>query len=208
MKPRDAIRDALQTYVAPRLERLEFSFAPSSLSFLRRRGHFTQRIETQLDQWNAEDVSASFGVRFTVRSGYYSKWHEEQFGAKPANDYVASENYWNLRGWKHAKPQVAHPEGVELEMLQLMEDILDTGLPFLDRYSNWERSARRIVAASHSWLRACDFYMIANNRDAAYEVLQKALIRSREQPRGFGRGETGDLEIRFQKFFGEHVTFD
>lgn len=208
MKPRDAVRKALEMYVVPRLARLNFTFAPSTLSLMRKREMYRQIITCELDRWNMEDISASFGLRFSVRSAFYNKWHQNNFGDRPPNDALASELYMNLKGWMHAKPNVAHAERVEIEMLKLMEDILDRGLPFLEKYSDWENAAQRLVKGRWMWAKACDFYVIAGNREKARETLELAERNWKERPKSFFLGEKEDVETRFQKFFGIGVTLN
>lgn len=204
MKPRDAIREALTKFVTPRLARLGFSFSSSSLGFKRIQGDFTQRIYSHLDRWNAEDISASFYFSFAIHSRKYVKWHLNEYGVKPVNDFVASEMYWNLHGWKHARPNAAHPERNEIEMLNLLEDTLDVGIPFLEKYSDWDAAARLLVSKRWFHAKASDFCLIAGNREAAHWCLREALTVWRQQPnRSFFVGEREDVYLRLAKHFQE-----
>lgn len=207
MKPREAILSALETFVEPRLGRLKFKFLRGSLAFVRKDGVFTQRIETQLSRWNMEHISAVFDIRVSVRSNYYVKWYKETYCKIPANDFVADCFYLNLKGWQHGSPQAAHPETVELEMLNLLDDLLAAGIPFLELHSNWGNAAERLIRERWFHGRACDFYLIAGNKEKAHWCLEKALEAWEKQPnRSFFLGEKEGIQLRFLKHFGETIS--
>lgn len=204
MKPKEAIREALREYVVPRLARLDFSFSDWSLDFKRKNGQFVQKINTHLERWNAEDVCAEFYFSFSVNSNFYVRWHQKEYGTRSANDFLASEMYWNLSGWKNPRPNVASKENAEREMLLLLKDTLELGLPFLERHSSWENAAVRFVENRWFHDKACDFYLIAGNPEMAHWCLEQALEDWKKQPnRSFFVGEKEGIKLRFQKYFGE-----
>lgn len=90
-------------------------------------------------------------------------------------------------------------------MLLLLEDTLDFGLPFLDKYSDWENAAVRLVGARWFHAKACDFCIIVGNRKKAHWCLEKALEAWRLNPnRSFYRGEKEEIKFRFERFFSEY----
>ena len=209
MKPKDRIRNSLKEFVEPRLVRLGFAFRESSLTFVRKNGVFIQKIDSHLNRYNYEDFSARFYFSFSVRSNYYVKWHQKEFGEKPTNNSVAGEMYWNLKGWQHAEPDVALEENVEREMLQLLDDTLSVGLPFLEQHSDWENAAIRLVNARWFHAKACDFFKIAGDVEKAHWCLEKAIDDWDKQPnRSFFVGEKEEVKLRFEKFFGENPSIE
>ncbi len=209
MKPKDLIRQTLAEKIEPVLSEFDFTFFKSSLKFVRKYGDFRQEINTHLDRHNREDFSVEFYFSFTVGSNIYSKWHLSEYGKKVNNDCLASEMYWNLRGWKYTKPDVAHIKNLEKEMRELLEDTLSVGLPFLEKYSDWENAANRFV--KQKWLheKACDFYLIVGNKEKAYWVLTEALKCWNQYPkRTFFGGEKEAIKLRFSKHFGEQINLE
>lgn len=89
-------------------------------------------------------------------------------------------------------------------MLLLLEDTLDLGLPFLEKYSNWENAAARLIEERWFHAKACDFCIIAGNLEKAHWCLERALEDWKRQPnRSFYLGEKEDIRLRYEKFFNE-----
>lgn len=175
MKPKDLIQKLLIEKIEMTLSNLGFVFSKSTLKFTRMKEEFKQEINTHLNRYNMQDISAEFYFSFSVSSKIYSKWYLSEYSEKPVNNSVAGEMYWNLRDWKHPRPNVAHRENVEREMGELLNDTLSIGLPFLEKYSDWENSALRLIEQNSSHYKACDFYLIAGNKEKAFWALEKAL---------------------------------
>jgi hypothetical protein len=209
MKPKDLIRQTLAEKIKPVLSDLGFAFSKSSLKFVRSRNEFKQEINTHLNRYNAEAISAEFYFSFSVSSKKYSKWCLSEYGEKQANGYLAGEMYWNLRGWKHPRPDIAHQENVEKDMREFLDDTLSVGLPFLDRYSDWENAAARFIELNRFHEKACDFFLIVENKEKAYWSLVKALERWKKFPkRSFFVGEKEAIKLRFAKHFGEQINLE
>jgi hypothetical protein len=209
MKPKDLIKQALIDKIEPVLSDLGFTFFKSSLKFVRSQNEFKQEINTHLNRYNAEDISAEFYFSFSVSSKKYSKWHLLEYGEKPVNDSVASEMYWNLRDWKYPRPNVAPQGNLEKDMRELLDDTLSVGLPFIEKYSDWKNAAVRFIELNHFHEKACDFYLIAGNKEKAYWALTKALECWKIFPkRTFFVGEKEAIKLRFAKHFGEQVNLE
>jgi hypothetical protein len=209
MKPKDLVRQTLAERIEPILSEFDFTFSKSSLKFVRNKGDFKQEINTHLNRYNAEDVSAEFYFSFAVYSKKYAKWHLLEYGEKIVNECVASEMYWNLRGWKHPRTDVAHIENLEKDMGELLEDTLSVGLPFLEKFSDWENAANRFVELRQFHEKACDFYLIAGNKEKAHWTLTEALKCWEKYPkRTFFVGEKEAIKLRFSKHFGERINLE
>lgn len=206
MKPKDLIRRTLQEKVEPALAELGFVFSQSSVGFKRICGDFKHEINTHLNRYNEEDIFAEFYFSFAVSSKNYSKWHLSEYGEKNANSCLASEMCWNLLDWKCPKLDLTKQENLPKVTKELLVDTLTIGLPFLEKYSNWEKAALRYVEKNTSHARACDFYLIAGNKEKAYWALKKALETWEKYPqRTFFIGEKEDIANRFFKYFGEQI---
>ena len=54
---------------------------------------------------------------------------------------------------------------------ELLGNIEKRGIPFLDRFSSWERAAEQLVSKNWMYDRAGDFYLIADNLPSAKATL-------------------------------------
>jgi hypothetical protein len=206
MKPRELITHSLQQIIEPILSDRGFAFSASSLKFSKVFGDFKQEIHTHLNRHNMEGISAEFWFSFAVSSSKYSKWHKAEYGDKPTNNYLASEMYWNIKGWKYPKPDLAISQNIEKDMAEILEDTLLTGLPFLEKYSNWANAAIRFTEENWFHDKACDFFLISGDKEKAYWCLQKAIECWKKFPKkSFFVGEKEGVLLRFEKHFGESV---
>jgi len=209
MKPKDLIRQTLTKKIDPVLSDSGFTFSRSSLKFVRNQNEFKQEINTSLSRYNAEDSSAEFYFSFMVSSKIYSQWYFSEYQEKTTDKYIAGEMSWNLRGWKYPKPDVAHQENIEKDMRELLDDTLSVGLPFLEKYSDWENAAVRFIELNRFHEKACDFYLIAGKKEKAHRALGKALECWKKFPkRTFFVGEKEAIRLRFAKHFGEQINLE
>lgn len=195
--------------IAPILSELGFTFSKSSLKFVRNQNEFKQEINTSLRRYNAKDSSAEFYFSFSVSSKNYSKRYLLEYSEKPVNNSVAGEMYWNLRGWKYPRADAAHQENVEKDMRELLDDTLSVGLPFLEKYSDWENAAVRFIELNWFHEKACEFLLIAGKKEKAHWALKKALECWKKYPkRTFFVGEKEAIKLRFAKHFGEQISLE
>jgi len=175
MKPRDLLLSKLETRVAPHLAAIGFRFAPSKLSFSRKVAFARQEIAFSLDRWNFED-HCGFWTVWGASAPAYKKWHHEKFGVAPSNDALGGVSDWNIPGWSRRFIDQAtltnDRESDQSVVNQLVKDICDCGLPFLDQISTWEGAAENLVEQGWMYDRAADFLLIAGDPKRSQEILQ------------------------------------
>ncbi len=206
MKPRELIKECLKKEIEPALSELDFKFSKSGLKFQRKNVEFLQVITTHLNRYNRENLSAEFYFSFSVTSPKYSQWYLLEYNRKPSNNALAGEMYWNLEGWKHPRPDIASEKNRKKKMQLLLEDILSIGLPFLEKYSDWENAADLLL--EKNWLhdKACDFYLIAGKRSKAQKALNKGLKYWEKQFHSNSFNcDVNEITLRLRKHFDENT---
>ena len=180
MKPKDLIKKSLQEKIEPILLELGFIFSKSILKFSRKWNDFTHEINVSSSKWNAEDFIVQFHTSFGVSSKKYVQWYLDEYGEKPTNDSIASEVDWNLEGWDYptynsqfkSKFDITEETDRERVLEILLFNIINVGIPYLEKYSDWKVAAEKFVEENWFHSKACDFYLIDGNRAKAYESLK------------------------------------
>jgi len=180
MKPRDLIKESLKEKIAPELSKFDFAFSKSALRFSRKWNDFTHVIGVSSSKWNMEDVIVAFNTRFSVSSKRFAKWYLKEYGEKLSNDVIAGEAEWNLKGWNYPEYKTFFKNGFDLAEEKDQERVLDIlltnivniGIPFLEKHSDWKVAAERLIKKNWFHSRACDFYLIAEDKAKAYESLK------------------------------------
>ena len=83
-----------------------------------------------------------------VTSKSYAKWYKEQWGEFPVNNALGGDLDCNIMGWERGQDHYFHFYNVEAdqhEIERLIKNILQVGIPFLDRVSTWEGAAEHFV---------------------------------------------------------------
>lgn len=176
LPPGDRIRKLLEEFVEPELTKLGFKLLKSELTFKRKIGEFTQEIHFSKNQWNFGNSVVSFWTILSVKSNFYVKWHKETYGFKPINEFVDSwyDNHiktWNSEFWDGGQYDLTKFDNVKL-MTDLTKNILNIGIPILNKISDWE-SAADYLFKKERWMHAAkifDFYIISNQPKKAMET--------------------------------------
>lgn len=86
-------------------------------------------------------------------------------------------------------------------MQNLKENIIQLGVPFLNKYSDWEDAAYRLVEKEIYHDKACDLFLIATNNEKAYWALQEGLECLEHKPLSSFTNKEQVL-LRLKKHFG------
>jgi hypothetical protein len=207
MKPKELIKESLQETIAPELVKFNFTFSGSALKFSRKWSDFTHTINVISNRWNAEDVIVEFDTRFGISSKKFVKWYLQEYGEKPLNDGVAGEADWNLNGWTYPQYKTFFRNRFDLAEEKdrkrvldiLLSNIINIGIPFLEKHSDWEIEAKRLIEQRLLHSRACDFYLIAGDKAKAYQCLKDGQKLSWNQL----PDEPEAIKLRLKKHFNE-----
>jgi hypothetical protein len=179
LKPGDRIRKLIEEFVKPELTQLGFKLLKSELTFKRKIGNFTQEIYFAKNQRNFGNTIVSFWTILSVKSNYYVKWHEKEYGIKPMNEFVQSwyDNHiksWNSNYWNSGKYDLTEFDNIKL-MKDLKKNILTIGIPLLDKVSNWENAGDNLMENERFGFvsKIFDFYILAGKKEKAIESLKK-----------------------------------
>ena len=179
MKPTEILTDRLSADVVPLLSKqYGFRFARSSRAFSRKKGPFKQSFHFSISRHSASNLCI-FWTMWSVSSRTFSQWHEATWGEKPANDSVAGCADWNISGWTPSAGEdhltLTNADSDNAVIAELLGNIEKRGIPFLDRFSSWERAAEQLVSKNWMYDRAADFYLIADNLPSAKATLLKGI---------------------------------
>ncbi|WP_149205947.1 DUF4304 domain-containing protein [Flavobacterium johnsoniae] len=210
MKPKDLITLSIEKTLLEPLTQIGFTFSKSTLTFKRKVNEFIQTIHFQSNRYNQENVSVEFWPSFGVSSKKYSQWHENEFGESPLNDSVGGAMGWNINDWKlpmsNGKSQlhfqIVNEKQRENVLTLLKNNILNIGIPFLDNLSNWESAAYKIVEADWFHHKACDFFLIAGNKEKALWALEEGIDCWERKPKASLPQNKEKIHIRLSKYFG------
>ena len=180
LKPSDRIRKLIEEFIEPNLSEHGFKLLKSKLTFKRTKGNFTQEIHISKNRWNIGDSVVSFWTVLFVKSNFYVKWHTETYGFKPMNEIIDSwyDNdikEWNSEYWDGGQYDLTQFDNIDL-MNDFNKNILNVGIPLLDKTSDWESAADYLMEKEHygSISKIFDFYIIANKKEKAVNSLETA----------------------------------
>lgn len=181
MKPRDLINSLIQEYLIEELTSIDFSFKSRTTEFVRKRGDFTQFLYFALSKWNESDKIVDFWTIWTVESKFYLKWHLSNWHSEPLNHIVASSYGQHLPNWDKSIDNGNQYELMNVELkkafLNLKDNIIKVGIPFLNANSDWINIANKIVEEKRYGFfdKASDYYRISNYDNKADEILKIAI---------------------------------
>lgn len=180
LKPGDRIRKLVEEYVEPELSKIGFKLLKSKLTFKRKVGEFTQEIYFAKNQRNFGDTVVSFWTILSVESNFYVKWHEDTYGFKPMNEFICSWydshiETWNSEFWNGEQYDLTEFDNDKL-MVDLTKNILNIGIPLLNKVSDWESAADYQMSNQRFGFisKIFDFYVLADKKEKAIESLKMA----------------------------------
>lgn len=209
MKPRELIINSIEQTLVEPLSKLGFTFSKSTLTFKRKLKEFVQTISFQLNRHNEENTCAEFWTSYSVSSKEYSRWHKAEFGTEDTNDHLSSEMDWNIKGM--AFPVIDNIQELHFQIIAeshrekvlgiLKENVINVGIPYLDRLSNWENAAHDLVDKDWFHDKAADFFLIASNKEKARWALQQGLDYWDRHPKASFPESKDELHKRIVKYF-------
>ena len=182
MKPRDLLNKYLLRDVVPMVEPLGFNYSMTQLHFSRKSQGTRQTFRFALSKWNSED-QCTFWTVWGVTSKVYASWYQKEWGEVPVNDALGGDMDWNLIGWNGGQAHHFHLHNTEAdkdEIERLIENILQVGIPFLERISTWEGAAQHFIEHRFMYHRAADFLIIAGKPVQAKAVLLEGMKQYEE----------------------------
>src|SRR6266498_4219126 len=147
MKPKDLLKKYLISDVAPVVEPLGFKYSASQLHFSRKQQVARQVFRFALSKWNSED-NCTFWTVWGVTSKSYADWHKQEWGEFPVNNALGGDLDYNISGWERGQDYHFHLHNAKAdknEIQRLIKNILQVGIPFLDRLTTWEGAAEHFV---------------------------------------------------------------
>src|SRR5690554_3152231 len=211
MKPKELIILNIEEFLLEPLTEKGFKFSKSSLTFKRVQNEFIQTIDFQLNRYNQEDICAEFWCSsLGVSSKFYTSWYKTQYGEEPVNNSLGGAADWNIKNWKFPvidgrqenHYQIINPDHRFAVMSLLKNNILELGLPFLENLSNWENAALKLIENDWFHSKACDFYLIANNKEKALWALKEGIECWQRKPKASFPEEKEEIKLRLEKYFG------
>lgn len=211
MKPRELITTNIEMTLLEPLIQIGFAFSKSTLTFRRKTNGFVQTINFQLNRYNQEHVCAEFWTSFSVSSKLYLKWHKDEFGVEPIDNSLGGAMDWNIKDWEF--PIIDNKRELHFQIIDenerdnvltvLKKNFLNVGIPYLDRLSDWENLANEIVESECFHYKACDFFLIAGNRDKALWALEQGLYCWERKPKASFPEDRDKIKVRMKKYFGK-----
>mgnify|MGYP003574876961 CR=1 FL=1 len=209
MNPKDLITTSIEKTLLEPLTQTGFTFSKSTLTFKRKVDEFVQTIHFQPNRHNQENVSAEFWIFFGVSSKKYLKWHLNEFGENAINDNLGGAMDWNIRDWefpvingkKESHFEIINEKERENVLQKLKNNVLNIGVPFLDNLSNWENAAYKLIEEKWFHYKACDFFLIAGNKEKALRVLHQGIDYWDKNPKASFPDDKEKIQIRLDKFF-------
>ncbi len=203
MKPHDLLKKYLLDDVAPVIEPLGFKFSPSQMNFSRKVQGRRQYFHFALSKWNYEN-HCTFWTIWNVTSRSYAEWHKKEWGQLPVIDALGGDCDWNLPGWQYRQDRyfhLRHASADKGEIECLLKNILQVGIPYLERISTWEGAAEKMVEDRLSYHRAADFLMIAGNPERAQAILLEGVKNYEEFRHSDNFGDLPRIKARLAKYF-------
>src|SRR6266540_6767938 len=198
MKPKDLLKKYLIGDVAPVVEPHGFKYSPSQLHFSRQHQGARQNIRFALSKWNSKDRCTFWSI-WGVTSKSYASWYEQQWGELPVNNALGGDLDCNLVGWKRGQDHYFHLYNVEVdkyEIERLIKNILQVGIPFLNRLSTWDGAAEHFLEHKFMYHRAADFLTIAGKHEQAKDVLLEGIKQYEELGRIDNFGDLPKIKAR------------
>ena len=197
MKPKDLLKSYIETDLLYLLEPLGFRYANSVPKFSRKTGSFTLSFSFYTSKYSSEDYCI-FWTAWSISSKDYKKWYEKTWDTKLISDVIIGSSDWNIPNWlesDHDHVVLYNSDLDKKEFKRFIHNVLNVGIPYYEQVVDWSTAADLALQAPLVFYGdVCDFYIMANQRDKAREVLKYALDRATDE-------DYEELKIRMDKYF-------
>ncbi|MEG8980453.1 hypothetical protein U8Y98_27470 [Priestia megaterium] len=175
MKSKLILQEHIQKYLKSQLEALDFKYAKSGPKFSREKNKFKTTISFSISKYSSEEECIFWSI-WDVSSKEYTRWYEQEWGEKPANNLVISTPDWNISGWRENEDHTtiySDFSSVEVNFNDFINNVLKVGIPYIEQISSWEAAAKFALDEPIVFYdKVFDFYLIANEKEKAKEVLE------------------------------------
>lgn len=202
MKPKDLLNFHIKTDLLPLLEPLGFKYAKSTPKFSRKTGHFSLRLSFCISQYSSQD-ECIFWTMWDVSSNEYGKWYEQTWGTQlaKANNVVVASADWNIPNWLEGNEEhftLYNKKSDKKEFSKFVQNVINIGIPHYEQIMDWNTAAEMALNEEDVFYeRVCDFYLMANEKKKAKDVLTYSLERATDE-------NYEDLKQRMDKYFKEN----
>lgn len=197
MKPKELLKFYIEKELVGILEPLGFKYAKSGLKFSRRTEPFTLSFTFHISKYSSEK-ECIFWIEWVVSSKDYKKWYKKTWDTNLINDVIVGSSDWNIPGWlegNHDHVVLYNNKSDRQEFKGLIYNVLSVGIPYYEQIVDWNTAASLALQAPLLFYeKVCDFYMMANEREKARDVLKYALERATDE-------NCEELKRRMDKYF-------
>jgi len=197
MKPKELLKFYIENELINILEPLGFKYAKSGPKFSRKTGPFTLSFSFYTSKYSSEN-HCIFWTQWGVSSKDYKKWYEKTWGTKLTSDVITGSADWNIPNWLKGNHDHVFLSNSDLdiqEFKKFTQNILNAGIPYYEQITDWSTAADLALQAPIIFYEeVCDFYMMANQRNKAKQILDYALERATEE-------NYEELKVRMEKYF-------
>ncbi|MFS2173673.1 hypothetical protein [Priestia megaterium] len=197
MKPKELLKFYIENELINILKPLGFTYAKSGPKFSRKTGPFTLSFSFYTSKYSSEN-HCIFRTQWSVSSKDYKKWYEKTWGTKLISDVITGSADWNIPNWlegNHDHVFLSNSDLDNQEFKKFTQNILNAGIPYYEQITDWSTAADLALQAPVIFYEeVCDFYMMANQRNKAKQILDYALERATEE-------NYEELKVRMEKYF-------
>lgn len=197
MKSIDLLNFYIKTDLLPLLEPLGFKYAKSVPKFSRKTGSFSLSLSFYISQYSSED-ECIFWTMWNVSSNEYGKWYKQIWDTKLANNVVVASADWNIPNWLEGNEEhftLYNKNSDKEEFSRFVHNVINIGIPYYEQIIDWNIAAELALNEEDVFYdRVCDFYLMADEKKKAKDVLEYGLERATDE-------DYEDLKKRMDKYF-------
>ena len=146
MPPKDILKELIEKELTSKLEVIGFKYSPSQLEFSKK----FKRNEITIEQ----EIHFSLDMRNTTESmHFWTMWSIFLENKETKEKAKAGSADWNIPGWytpdgerSYGKFDFSDPKKRISVMADLWRKIINAGLPYLEKFSDWEEASKSYKA--------------------------------------------------------------
>lgn len=200
MKPKELLKFYIENELVSLLEPLGFKYAKSGPKFSRKTGPFTLSFSFFTSKYSSED-HCIFWTAWSISSKDYKKWYKKIWDTELVSDVIIGSSDWNIPNWlegEHDHVVLYNSDVDNQEFKRFIHNVLNVGIPYYEQVIDWSTAADLALQAPFVFYGdVCDFYLMANEKKKAKDVLTYGLERATDE-------NYEDLKQRMDKYFKEN----